>query len=399
MLRLAWRSLWRRRLRTFLAMLGMIIGVAAVIAMLSLGQGAKMAVESQIAGMGTNTIIIYPGSGHRGGVRTGQGTGRNLTVEDYQAIQHLPYVLAAAPVVRSKVQVVFGSQNWSTSYTGTTPEFCTVRNWQAQSGRLFSEREVQSAAPVCLLGKTVREKLFGSSDSLGQVVRLDSLPCEVVGVMAEKGDAGFGGVSDDMVLLPYTTAQRRLQWGRDLGSIIVSARRPDQVAAAEKQVLMLLRERHRVPEEEEEPYYSYNQAEILKAGREATQVFTTLLGSIGSVSLLVGGIGIMNIMLVSVTERIREIGIRMAIGARARDVMTQFLVEAVVLSVAGGTLGIALGVGVSYLLADVFQRPAGVSTVSVAISFGFSVLVGIFFGFYPAVQASRLDPIEALRHE
>ncbi|MCE7875097.1 ABC transporter permease, partial [bacterium CPR1] len=353
----------------------------------------------QIAGMGTNTIIIYPGSGHRGGVRTGQGTGRNLTVEDYQAIQHLPYVLAAAPVVRSKVQVVFGSQNWSTSYTGTTPEFCTVRNWQAQSGRLFSEREVQSAAPVCLLGKTVREKLFGSSDSLGQVVRLDSLPCEVVGVMAEKGDAGFGGVSDDMVLLPYTTAQRRLQWGRDLGSIIVSARRPDQVAAAEKQVLMLLRERHRVPEEEEEPYYSYNQAEILKAGREATQVFTTLLGSIGSVSLLVGGIGIMNIMLVSVTERIREIGIRMAIGARARDVMTQFLVEAVVLSVAGGTLGIALGVGVSYLLADVFQRPAGVSTVSVAISFGFSVLVGIFFGFYPAVQASRLDPIEALRHE
>ncbi|GMU56779.1 MAG: ABC transporter permease [Candidatus Xenobia bacterium] len=399
MLKLAWRSLWRRRLRTFLAMLGMIIGVAAVIAMLSVGQGAKMAVESQIAGMGTNTIILYPGSGRRGGVRTGQGTGRNLTVEDYQAIQHLPYVLAAAPVVRSKVQVVFGSQNWSTNYTGTTPEFCTVRNWQAQSGRLFSEREVQSAAPVCLLGKTVREKLFGSSDPLGQVVRLDSLPCEVVGVMAEKGDAGFGGVSDDMVLLPYTTAQRRLQWGRDLGSIIVSAKRPDQVAAAEKQVLMLLRERHRVPEEEEEPYYSYNQAEILKAGREATQVFTTLLGSIGSVSLLVGGIGIMNIMLVSVTERIREIGIRMAIGARARDVMMQFLVEAVVLSVVGGTLGIALGVGVSYLLADVFQRPAGVSTVSVAISFGFSVLVGIFFGFYPAVQASRLDPIEALRHE
>ncbi len=398
-LRLAWRSLWRRKMRTLLTMLGMIIGVGAVIAMLSVGNGARISVEKEIAGMGTNTVMLYPGSGRRGGTRTGQGTGRELTMEDCLAIRELPNVMTAAPMLRGDVQVVFGSQNWATSYTATSPEYFVARNWPAAQGRVFNDNEVQAAAPVCLLGKTVKEKLFGSSDPVGQVVRLGAVPCQVVGVLETKGDASYGGVRDDMVLLPYTTAQRRMQRGRGLNCITVSARQADRVGSTQKQVMELLRQRHRVPEDEEEPYYAYNQAEISKAAGEATRVFTTLLGSIASVSLLVGGIGIMNIMLVSVTERIREIGIRMAIGARGADILLQFLVEAVVLSVMGGLIGIGLGIGAAYLLADVFSWPPGVSTGSVMISFVFSVLVGIFFGFYPALQAAKLDPIQALRHE
>jgi putative ABC transport system permease protein len=258
---------------------------------------------------------------------------------------------------------------------------------------------VQAAAPVCLLAKTVREKLFGSSDPVGQMVRVGSVPCTVIGVLEPKGDGGYGGVHDDLVLLPYTTAQRRMQRGRGLNCITVSAKRSDRTEATQKQVIELLRQRHRVPEDEEEPYFAYNQAEISKAANKTTGVFTTLLGSIASVSLLVGGIGIMNIMLVSVTERIREIGIRMAIGARGADIMLQFLVEAVVLSVMGGLVGIAVGVGAAYMLADVFGWPPGVNTFSVLLSFAFSVGVGVFFGFYPALQAAKLDPIAALRHE
>ncbi|MEW6283922.1 MAG: ABC transporter permease [Candidatus Eremiobacterota bacterium] len=392
-LRVAWRALMRNKMRTLLTMLGIIIGVAAVIAMLSVGNGARMSVENQISKMGTNTIMFFPGSTRRGGIRTGQGT-RELTLEDWQAVQTLPNVAAAAPVMRGDARVIYGAQNWPTQYYGTTSEFFYVRNWPAVAGRTFTTGEVQAGAAVAVLGKTTADNLFGAADPVGEVVRVGSVPCEVVGVMLEKGEG-----RDDLIVIPYTLAQRRMQRAAWLNQIVVSARYPDRVQATQDQVMKLLRQRHRVADDDEDAFFAFNQAEVSRTAGETTRVFALLLGSIASVSLLVGGIGIMNIMLVSVTERIREIGIRMAVGARARDILLQFLVEAVVLSLIGGLIGVMLGVGIAVVLAGVFGWPTGVSHVAILLSFTFSGMVGIFFGFYPALQASRLDPIQALRHE
>jgi putative ABC transport system permease protein len=396
--RVALRALARNRLRTFLTALGIIIGVAAVIAMLAIGNGARVSVEKQIAGMGTHTLIIHPGSSRRGGFQGGRGTGRELTMEDVRAIAELPEVMAVSPVVGGGVQVIYGAQNWQTSLNGGSTQFLYVRNWPPERGRNFTEAEVRSAANVCLLGRVVARQLFGSADPVGETVRLNNMLFEVIGVLPEKGDVG-GNARDDLVVVPYTTAQRKLLGTERLNAIIVSARSADLIDRAQRSIDRLLRQRHRVGEEEEDPFMIFSQAEATRAAGAATGVFILLLGSVASVSLLVGGIGIMNIMLVSVTERIREIGIRMAVGARPRDIAAQFLCEAVVLSVAGGALGVLLGVGLSFGIARFAQWPPVVSPGSIVLAFSFAALVGVVFGAYPAIKASRLDPIQALRHE
>ncbi len=380
-------------------MLGIIIGVAAVIAMLSIGNGAKIAVEERISSMGTNTVHVFPGSSRRGGSSGGRGTGVQLTVEDWKAVASLPTVYETCPMVLGKAQVVYGSANWSTSVTGTSPSFASVRSWELESGRMFTEGEVRSAANVCVLGREVANQLFGSSDPLEEQIRVGHLPFRVVGVMTEKGESGWGSSKDDTLIIPYTTAMRKLQGTDKLSYITATAERKSQVKILEEQIVNLLNDRYRIQDPKEGGFRAYNQAEVSEVAGESTRVFSLLLGGIASVSLLVGGIGIMNIMLVSVTERIREIGIRMAVGARGIDILMQFLVEAVVLSVIGGAIGVLLGVGISMVVAHYAKWPAVVSQSSILLSFGFAAFIGIFFGFYPALQASRLDPIQALRHE
>lgn len=398
-LRIALRALMRNKLRTCLTMLGIIIGVAAVISMLSIANGAHAKVQESIEAMGINCVHVFGGSRRKAGVRGGRGTGLQMKAEDWKAIERLPTVAQACPIVSGPAQLVYGSANWGTNYTGSTTAFLMVRNWPVARGRFFTEAEVRSGALVVVLGQEVAEKLFGASDPLDKVVRVGNFPMRVLGVMEEKGETGWGQSRDDAIFLPYTTAQRKLKGNIYINSVSASARRADQVAALEEQVVNLLKQRYNVRPDEEDAFYAYNQAEIAKQANESTQVFTVLLGSIASVSLLVGGIGIMNIMLVSVTERVREIGIRMALGARGQDILSQFLVESVVLSLLGGALGILLGTMISRTVANVAQWPVLISASSIWLAFGFSAMVGIFFGFYPALQASRLDPIQALRHE
>jgi len=397
--RIALRALMRNKLRTLLTMLGIIIGVAAVISMLSIANGARTNIQNSIASMGTNCVHVFGGSRSRGGARGGRGSGLQLKADDWRAVASLPTVAHACPSVNGQVQVVNGSANWNTGFTGTTPEFLIVRSWPVARGRFFTDAEVRSGAQVVVVGKIVAEKLFGASDPLDKMIRVSNFPMQIIGIMDEKGETGWGQQRDDVILLPYTTAQRRLKGNLWINSISASARRADQVAALEEQVINLLKARYRVRAEEKDAFFAYNQAEASKQADESTRIFSVLLGGIASVSLLVGGIGIMNIMLVSVTERIREIGIRMALGARGVDILGQFLVEAVVLSLLGGLLGIALGAGVSYAVAKVAEWPAVISPASVWLAFGFSGFVGVFFGFYPAYQASKLDPIQALRNE
>ncbi|NDD29869.1 MAG: FtsX-like permease family protein [Proteobacteria bacterium] len=381
-------------------MLGIIIGVATVISMLAIGTGARTSVESTINSLGTNMLFVSPGSVTQGGVRSGAYGRSTLTADDVGAMaKECPSVLAAVPMTSNGAQIVYANQNWQTQVSGAGVDYPIVRNWPLAKGRFFLEDEVRSGAKVAVLGQVVVDQLFGSEDPIDRTIRVRNVPVRVVGVLTEKGDTAMGNSQDDTVLVPYTTAMKRLFHLQFLRYAMVSARSKDLVEKAKSEISALMRQRHRIGPGEEDDVSIRTQAEFAQTAAASARIFTMLLGGIASVSLLVGGIGIMNIMLVSVTERIREIGIRMALGARSQDILLQFLVESMMLSLLGGTLGIMLGYGISKGAARFSEWPLMVSTESVVIAFGFSAVVGVFFGLYPAFKASRLDPIEALRHE
>jgi len=401
--KIAYRSLRANRMRSLLTMLGMVIGVAAVIAMVAIGAGANERIAAQISSIGSNLLLVLPGSTTAGGLRSGFGSASTLTMADARAIgKELPAVRLAAPSVRSTSPVVYGNQNWSTLIQGVTPEYFEIREYRLAEGRFFTSDEVDASSKVAVVGRTVVQNLFGDESPVGAILSIKRVPSTVVGVREGKGQSLQGQDQDDIIIAPLTTVQNRLVGSAHLGSvgvIIVQAVDRESIDAAEREVVSLLRQRHRIGSGQEEDFSVRNLSEMLEVAEASTRVMSLLLGAIASVSLLVGGIGIMNIMLVSVTERTREIGIRLAVGAKERDILVQFLIEAVFLSVAGGAIGILLGIGGSLLI----SRFAGWSTLispgAVLVAFSFSAAVGIFFGFYPARKASRLDPIEALRHE
>ena len=399
-LRIALKALARNKMRAFLTMLGIIIGVGAVIAMVAIGEGAKSTIRAQIASLGTNVLIIMPGTSNQGGVRAGFGSVNTLVDGDARAmIREVRAVAYASPVLRRPEQLVAGNLNWGTLAQGVAPEFQQIREWQIAEGRFLHDGDMESAAKVVVLGETVVRNLFGNDDPIDAVIRIRNIPFRVVGVLAPKGQTGQGTDQDDTVMIPYTTMQKRLMRITWLQSIVVKAINAERVQEAQEQITSLLRQRHRIGPEREDDFNVRNLSDITEAATTSARVMTVLLGSVAGISLLVGGIGIMNIMLVSVTERTREIGIRMAVGARSRDIMLQFLVEAVVMAATGGIIGIFLGIGSSEVLKTWAQWPTLIDPAIVAIAFLFSGAVGVFFGFYPAKKAATLDPIEALRYE
>jgi putative ABC transport system permease protein len=390
----------RNKLRSFLTMLGIIIGVGAVIAMVAIGEGAKQRVQDQIASLGTNVLVVLPGTLTLGGARTGSGGVQTLVDSDAKAImREIPIVSAASPVLRSGQQVIAGDQNWSTSVQGVAPEFQQIRNWTMSEGRFISDADVESTAKVALVGQTVAKNLFGEESPLDAIIRIKKIPFRIIGVLGAKGQTGFGTDQDDTIMIPYTTMMKRILGITYVQQIVVSAASAEQTQQVQDQITTLLRQRHRVQPGRDDDFSVRNLSDITEAASNSATVMAVLLGSIASVSLLVGGIGIMNIMLVSVTERTREIGIRMAVGARSRDIMLQFIVEAVVMAASGGLIGVLVGMGSSVLLKSLVQLPALIRPDIVVISFLVSGTVGVFFGFYPARKAANLDPIEALRYE
>jgi putative ABC transport system permease protein len=401
LLTLGLQALSRNRMRSALTVLGIVIGVAAVIATLAIGQGAREAVQAQIRSLGSNTLTVMAGTVTASGVRMGgMGSNTSLTVDDAEAIKReCPAVQAVAPIVRTNALAVHGTSNWATQVQGTTSDFPIVRAWPVASGVFITDSDVRGAAKVCVLGHNVARELFGDADPIGQTIRLKDMPFRVVGVLTQKGGQSWGGSQDDVVMVPLTTAQRKLAGRTHLNSIGVSAASEREVTAAEEQVTELLRQRHRIRPGMDQDFFIFSQQEIASSASETSKVMTMLLASIAAVSLMVGGIGIMNIMLVSVTERTREIGIRRAIGARRRDIMMQFLAESAFLSLAGGALGVALGIGAAAAVTHLARWPTMIQPMAVVLAFGFSSAIGIFFGYYPAVRASGLDPVEALRYE
>src|SRR5213594_2189149 len=397
--RIAVRALRVNKLRSALTMLGIVIGVGAVITMVAVGSGAQARVAEQIASLGSNMIVVLSGSSTASGVRLGSGSQLTITEEDAWAIQReLPLVEAAAPSMRGGGQVVYGNLNWSTQVQGVTPEYFIARDWGVVAGRALIQEDVDGATKVALVGQTVAENLFGGTDPLEQVIRIKKVPFTVVGVLDRKGQSAWGQDQDDVILIPLSTAKKKVLGvsqanARSVGAISVRAREAAMMKEAEEQMRDLLRQRHRLQPYQDDDFWLRNLAEVLQSQEESSRVLTLLLAAIASVSLLVGGIGIMNIMLVSVTERTREIGLRMAVGARGRDILTQFLVEAVTLSLIGGVIGIALGLGGSYGIAYFAEWRTLIRPDAVLVAFGFAGAVGIFFGFYPARKASRLDPI------
>ena len=402
-LRVALRALNRNKMRSFLTALGIIIGVGAVIAMVSIGEGAKRGIESRFASMGTNLLFVSPGSQNQRGVHSGWGSMTTLKEDDALAIgRECPAVMYISPSVSARAQTVYGNKNWNTSISGTGERYPEVRNWEVEFGSYFDEAMVRSAAKVCVLGADVKTNLFEDEDPIGKVVRIKKIPFKVLGVLKKRGESGGFGSRDDMITIPYTTAMRRLQGIDYIQSVDVRAVSSEALTEAVVQIQDVLRNRHRIAPGAEDDFTVRNMSEIAETAAQATQMMTVLLGSIASISLLVGGIGIMNIMLVSVTERIREIGLRMAVGAREIDILLQFLTEAIVLSLMGGLIGIGFGLGASRLIKKIKMFSAFntvVSLESVLLAFFFAAAIGIFFGFYPARKASRLDPIEALRYE
>jgi putative ABC transport system permease protein len=400
---IALRALIANKMRSALTMLGIIIGVGAVIAMVAVGSGAKQQIAEQIASMGSNLLIVLSGSSTSGGLRFGSGTVPTLTVDDAKAIQNeIPDVKYVAPSQRGTVQIIFGNQNWSTVADGTTPEVLFIRDWSLQSGRSFTQQDLDGTTKVCLLGETVVENLFGGIDPVGQIVRIKNVPFTVIGVLASKGQTTFGQDQDDTIIVPLTTAQKKLfgmQFPGMVRTIAVQAKTPEAMNGVENQINDLLRQRHHIQPKQENDFTVRNLTELMSTAQQTANVMSYLLGAIASISLIVGGIGIMNIMLVSVTERTREIGIRIAVGAKGRDILFQFLIESLVLSLIGGVLGIGMGVLGTITLASFTQWPTLISIKAILLAFLFSGLVGVFFGIYPARKASLLNPIEALRYE
>ncbi len=401
--RIALRALKVNKMRSALTMLGIIIGVGAVIAMLAIGTGASKQIADQISTMGSNLLIVVPGSQTSGGLRMGFGSQPTLTLADSEAIvRECAAVQEVAPVHNGVAQVVYGNLNWSTGIFGTSRGIVDVRDWPLASGRPITEEDVRSATKVALLGQTVVENLFGGIDPVDQIIRIKKIPFRVVGVMSEKGQNAMGQDQDDIVFVPVTTAQKKLfgtAFPGMIRQIMVKARSAEDLGAAEKEVSELLRQRHRTGGKKEDDFSVRNLTQMMQAAEQSTRVMTLLLGAIASVSLLVGGIGIMNIMLVSVTERTREIGIRMAIGAKTWDIRLQFIMEAIILSLIGGVIGLIAGIISSELISVAAGWPTDVSPLAALLAFAFSGMVGIFFGFYPAYKASLLNPIDALRYE
>ena len=406
-LRIALAALRANKLRSGLTMLGIIIGVAAVIVMIAVGRGAQAKVEDQIRSLGANLILVYSASTSFTGARNAAGAGMTISEDDGYAIaRELPdYIQGAAPALRGSGQAVAGNANWSTTFYGITPDYLDVREWQIEEGRTFEPNELTGAAKVALVGRTVATNLFGDQSPLDQVIRIRTVPLTVIGVLAPKGQSLNGSDQDDIILMPITTARNRvlgspaLAKSRAVGSISVKVREGVAIKDAEERMRELLRQRHRLQQGQDDDFNVRNISEMLSAREESSRVMALLLAAIASVSLLVGGIGIMNIMLVSVTERTREIGLRMAVGARARDILNQFLVEAVTLSLIGGLIGIALGIGGDMAIAKFAGWPTELSPAAIVLAAGFAAMIGIFFGYYPARKASRLSPIEALRYE
>ena len=405
LLRIALRALAVNKLRSALTMLGIVIGVGAVIVMIAVGAGAQARVEDQIRALGSNLLLVMPGSTTAGGVRLGFGSASTLTEDDVAAInREIPEALAA-PALRGAAQVIWGNTNWSTQIYGTTPDYLEVRQWPLAAGRGFEPAEMAAAAKVCLIGATVARQLFGDADPLEQSIRIKRVPFTVIGVLDVKGQSLMGTDQDDLVLVPIKTARSRVLGtasaarNRTVGTIWVKAAEGVDTKELEGHVRSLLRQRHRIQPGADDDFSLRNLAEVMAAQEASSRVLALLLAAVASVSLLVGGIGIMNIMLVSVTERTREIGLRMAVGARTRDILGQFLVEAVTLSLIGGLAGVALGIGASVLIAELAGWRIVLSAEAVGLAVGFAFVIGVFFGFYPARKAARLNPVEALRFE
>ncbi len=399
-LKVAFRSILRNRMRSTLTSLGIIIGVCAVIVMVAIGEGSRVRIEQQIASLGTNVLVIFPGATQMGGVSQGAGSINRLTLDDVEELREQATTLAAiSPLVMDRQQVIGGGKNWNTSINGVSTEYLAIRAWEVEDGEFFTERDILSNAKVAVLGRTIAEELFPGQDPIGERIQIGNIPFRVIGVMEKKGQNPMGRDEDDVVLAPATTVLYRLKGGRYIDMINASAVSADMVSTAETEIKSILREAHRLNPADEDGFSVRNQAEITEAATETSRVLTLLLGSIAGVSLMVGGIGIMNIMLVSVTERTREIGIRMSIGARGNDVMIQFLSESVVLSVFGGVIGICLALGTSCVLSHLTELCIVTNPVVMLLAFSVSAAVGVFFGLYPARKAADLNPIDALRYE
>jgi putative ABC transport system permease protein len=399
-LRIALKALGRNKMRTALTMLGMIIGVAAVITMVALGTGAQSSIEAQIQSAGTNMVMVSAGNFMQGGVRMGQGNASTLVPEDAAAIAQIPGVQYVAAGSNMRAQIIAGNQNWNTQVQGTDVDMPLIRSWPVREGAFFTPQDVATASKVAVLGSVTRDQLFAPDASpIGQVIRISNQPFTIVGVMGSKGQSGMGQDQDDVIFVPYATVMKKLRGVTNIQQVSVSATSAGDTTRVADNIATLLRTRHKIQPGEPDDFMVRTMEEMASVRKEATQTMTALLASIAGVSLLVGGIGIMNIMLVSVTERTREIGLRMAIGARGRDVLLQFLVEAVVLSLFGGGIGIALGFGVARGVTFFQGWPTAVSANAVAVAFGFAAITGVFFGFYPARKAAALDPIDALRFE
>ncbi|OGS97081.1 MAG: multidrug ABC transporter substrate-binding protein [Gallionellales bacterium RIFCSPLOWO2_02_FULL_57_47] len=398
----AWRAMGANRLRTMLTMLGMVIGVGAVVLMMAIGQGAQYAIKQSIAAMGSNLFVLLAGHTQTSGARSGSGGAHTLTVGDADAIAELPGVQAVAPIHPGSAQIVYGPNNWNTSIIGTTPSYLEARSWPVISGSAFSDSDVRSATRVALIGRTAAENLFGDEDPVGKTFRIRQSPFVILGTLAAKGQGMDGRDQDDTILIPLTTAQRQVfgsQFPGTVRMIMVQTATQEIMPAVEQSMTELLRQRHRIREGMDNDFFLRNLTAAADSAAESTRIMSLLLGAIASVSLLVGGIGIMNIMLVSVTERTREIGIRMAIGARERDILLQFLLEAIIISVAGCFIGLLLGIGGALLAEEITGTMVIISASSVVVAFSVAATVGIFFGFYPALKAAQLDPIEALRYQ